>query len=350
MRKSILCLSFIAVLSLNVNADILPGSSTPEPILVLDRIVVQLDRSANVTPARVFTKMTGFGVNELDALCQDENVSYITPQHPGVDPNDVVDLSRFYIVYFEEPKIDANELFAAIRAFEVSPYVESVEHDELHFVSLIPNDTYYTNQWGLRGSWGIRAEGAWDVNTGDSNVIVAIADTGVAYDHPDLDGNIWANDDPIGGGDDDSNGYVDEWCGWDFVSYTGGGYPLWPGEDGSGADNDPKDFNGHGTHCSGIASAETNNSIGVAGIGYSVSIMCLRVGWSVNVGGTEYGVVGMSYAASAMTYAANEGAIAFNASWGSSNSGGISSAAAYAASHGCQVITAAGNDGSQSAP
>ena len=340
MRSFILFLSIITILSTSALAVGLPGSSLPQPILSLDKIVVQLDESANLTPVRTYIKMAEFGLNELDSVCQGEGVSYITPQHPGVDPNGVVDLSRYYIVHFEESKADANELFATIRAFEASPYVESVEHDELHFVSLVPNDTLYYTQWGLSGEWGVRAEGAWDINTGNSDVIVAIADTGVDYIHPDLENNIWLNDDPIGGGDDDGNGYVDDWCGWDFVASASS---PWPGEDGSGADNEPMDFNGHGTHCSGIASAETNNSEGVASLGYSVSIMCLRVGWSTNYGGVEYGVVGMSYAASAMTYAANEGAVSFNASWGSSNSGGLSAAATYAANNGCQVITAAGN-------
>lgn len=342
MRNVVILIGFITVISTGAVAITLPGNTTPEPTLALDRIVVQLDRNAGFNPPKTAGNIYGFDIAGLDALCADENVEYIEVQFPGANPYASIDLSRFFVLHFEEPKADATALWSTIREFEESPYVESVEHSDIHPVCLVPNDTYYGNQWGLNAGWGIRAEGAWDRNTGNSNVIIAIADTGVDYDHPDLNDNIWQNDDPIGGGDDDSNGYVDDWCGWDFVN---GGYGS--GDDYSTEDNDPCDYNGHGTHCSGIASAETNNSTGVAGIGYSISIMCVRVAWE---GSGGYGYVYMDDCAQGIYYAAENDAIAVNCSWGSSNSGGIASATTYATNHDCQVITAAGNNGSSSAP
>ena len=124
---------------------------------------------------------------------------------------------------------------------------------------------------------------------------MAIADTGVRYFHQDLggseafykantdpnlnpftpeeslkiDGNVWFNQAEKTGLDEnngfdnldnDKNGKVDDWVGWDFVSEETATYPPSPGEDGSGEDNDPRDFNGHGTHCAGIVAALTNNS------------------------------------------------------------------------------------------
>lgn len=340
----------ISLLVIGVFASALTGAPPPtdEPIIVLNRLIVQVSHSADIEPPPTRVNMSSFGHTELDGICRAEGVSKIRPLFPGADPYDAVDLSRYYVVTFDSPKANENELDKTIRAFEFSPYVESVERDALHFVELVPNDSYYGQQWGLNGTWGVNVEDAWDESTGSPTIVVGIADTGVDYDHPDLDGDIWINtgDNNSNGIDDDSNGYIDDWCGWDFVEDAASyGYSVWPGEDGSTADNDPMDWHGHGTHCSGIAAAETNNSTGVAGLGFDVNVMCLRIGWSINYYGTEYGIVGMAYCAEAMYYAANMGAVSYNASWGSSNSGGIAAAADYATSYGVQICSAAGNDG-----
>jgi subtilisin family serine protease len=92
-------------------------------------------------------------------------------------------------------------------------------------------------------------------------VVAAVIDSGVALNHPDLSGNIWVNNDPPGGGDDDGNGFVDDTNGWDFIQN----------------DRAPLDFNGHGTHVSGTIGA-TANDVGVVGVNQDVSIMALRAG------------------------------------------------------------------------
>src|SRR5262249_60196138 len=105
----------------------------------------------------------------------------------------------------------------------------------------------------------------WDLEQGDSWIVLAIVDTGVLWSHPDLAANIWRNPGEIPGNgiDDDHNGYVDDVRGWDFVTGVVGSF----GEDVSTPDNDPADYAGHGTSVAGIAGALVNNLSGVAGRG-----------------------------------------------------------------------------------
>jgi len=197
-------------------------------------------------------------------------------------------------------------------------------------------------------------------------------DTGVRYFHKDLggslasysdptnvDGNMWVNWDEkngVSGVDDDGNGYVDDWVGWDWVNGVIGG---WPGEDCNIEDNDPRDFNGHGTHCAGIVAAITNNGYATSspagGWGNGalqpsangVKVMALRIGWSGKYNRKEVGYVRMDFAAEAFYYAANNGAKIASCSWGCSNSGGIAAAIDYFLASGGMIFKAAGNDGTQ---
>ncbi|WP_457643221.1 S8 family serine peptidase [Persephonella sp.] len=121
---------------------------------------------------------------------------------------------------------------------------------------LIPNDTYYPNQWYLPL---IGMENAWDITTGSSTVYVAVLDTGVDFDHPEIRPNIWLNPEEIcdDGLDNDGNGYKDDCYGFNAVAGSG-----------SAVDGD-----GHGTHVSGIIGAVGNNGQGVAGINWNVKII-----------------------------------------------------------------------------
>jgi len=124
----------------------------------------------------------------------------------------------------------------------------------------LPTDPMYFLQWHLRQ---IGCPKAWEITTGSSNVIVAVIDTGVDYDHPDLFANAWTNsyEVPYNGVDDDGNGYVDDWIGWDFAD----------------EDNDPMDCDGHGTHCAGIIAAMMDNGVGGCGVAPNVKIMAVKI-------------------------------------------------------------------------
>lgn len=166
-----------------------------------------------------------------------------------------------------------------------------------------PNDARFSELWGMRntGQTGgtpgadIHATEAWDLATGSRQVVVAVIDTGVDYTHPDLTNNIWTNlgETPGNGIDDDGNGYVDDFFGYDFYN----------------KDADPSDDHGHGTHCSGTIGGEGNNSIGVAGVCWQVRVMAIKCFSSGGFGGTADEI-------SSVQYATLMGAQVISASWG----------------------------------
>ena len=215
--------------------------------------------------------------------------------------------------------------------------VEWVHPDYIYKINDQPNDPDFTNQWYLTK---VFSNQAWDLGVGDPNIIIGIIDTGVDWDHPDLQNSVWTNPNEIPGNgiDDDANGYIDDIRGWDWVTNVSD--PA-SGEDGQTPDNNPMDFNGHGTHCSGIAGATTNNGTGIAGISRGCRIMCLRAGYEASDGN---GYVIMSAAASAIDYAIEMGARVISMSFGAGSV--LLTPVTDAYNNGIVVVHAGGNDNS----
>ncbi len=236
------------------------------------------------------------------------------------------------------------------------PEIEYAEPNYLgNFCNTIPNDPDFSQQWYLEntgqngGTPGvdIKAPEAWDIQTGDASVVVAVIDTGVDYNHPDLSANIWHNPGEIPGDgiDNDGNGYVDDVTGWDFVSVPQ--YWAAPDEDAGPEDNDPLDRAGHGTYCAGVIASAGNNSVGIAGVTWNCKIMPVRIGFRRSDGSSYFLDTD---AARGIIYAADNGANIINLSWIIRSSPEVvADAIRYAYSKGVVVIGAVGNDDAKGA-
>lgn len=158
----------------------------------------------------------------------------------------------------------------------------------LPVLALTPDDEYLNEQWYLEN---IDAYTAWDTHTGDGSVVVAVLDTGVDLDHPDLEENIWVNDGEIAGDgiDNDDNGWVDDVNGYDFVD-----------DDGSPIPNSDEAFDegaiSHGTVIAGIIGAVGNNEEGIAGIIWDVQLMSVRILDNQGIGDSNLARQGVEYA------------------------------------------------------
>jgi thermitase len=148
----------------------------------------------------------------------------------------------------------------AIKEYGRFPEIEAAQPNFYYRLQVTPNDPSFGSLWGMTK---ISAPSAWDLTTGSYTVVVANIDTGIRYTHEDLAANIWTNpgEIPNNGIDDDNNGFVDDYYGYDF-RYN---------------DPDPMDENGHGTHTAGTIGAVGNNALGVVGVNWNVKIMAIKI-------------------------------------------------------------------------
>lgn len=160
----------------------------------------------------------------------------------------------------------------ALKRFSAVSGVEAVQPNFYYHLDATPNDPQFTAV-GMYGLGKISAPQAWDLTVGSPAVVVANIDTGVRYTHEDLAANMWNNpgEMPGNGVDDDGNGFVDDYYGYDFFFN----------------DPDPMDENGHGTHTSGIIGAVGNNGVGIVGVNWNVRIMAVKIYNSTGRGTTS---------------------------------------------------------------
>lgn len=236
-------------------------------------------------------------------------------------------LENIYIIKVPED----TDILSTTQEYSSYPEVEYAEPNYHFQFCGFPNDNDFNKQWSLHNSGqtggtedaDIDAPEAWDIETGVPDIIIAVLDLGVDYTHPDLVDNLWINEDEIPDNelDDDENGYVDDIIGWDF------GFK----------DNDTKDEYGHGTLCTGVAGAVTDNGIGIAGMGWDCKVMPLIVL------GPHGGVTGIL---NGIEYAVDNGARVISMSFTTTTHMQVlEDAIDYANIKGVVAIAAAGNSG-----
>ncbi len=240
------------------------------------------------------------------------------------------------------PGTDRRPLMAAIERLPGVAYVS--ENHWLKTNDVTPNDSLLSRQYWVNR---IGAKKAWALSHGHPSVLIGLVDSGIDDLHPDLENQIWHNagetgedfaghDKRFNGIDDDGNGFIDDWRGWDFVDAPG----IFDGGDHVDPDNDPTDELGHGTAVAGVLAAEANNGAGVAGLAFGCKIMNLRAGGAS-------GFLQEDDAAQAIVYGVMNGARVLNLSFGdAAYLPLLHDAIRFAHDQGCVIVASAGNNSS----
>ena len=295
-----------------------------------------------------FGKQTGpvqFGIRSLDEKASKFEVNQLEKRfqyNPAKLRPDLPDLSRIYMISFPD-KFSLDEV---VGSFSSDPNVEYAEPIGIGHAAYVPNDSLYSQCQHLAQ---IFAPQAWDIHKGEQgsvDIVIAINDTGVDWDHEDLQANIWQNlaEDADGDGhtmefngtqwvldpgdlngiDDDGNGHIDDLIGWNFIGNNGDPNPY-PGNP----------LGMHGSHCAGIAGGVTNNGKGIASVSYNLTVMPICVDQNNT----------MVHAWDGMIYAAENGADIISNSWyWNGNSAANQEIVNYATGLGSIVVAAAKNE------
>jgi hypothetical protein len=353
---SLLTLKFILLFPLVAYSLYLeqPNTSKTQPEFSPTRLILKLKPEVDkgVSLQKVQGKVIT-GLAQLDSL----NVKFKVERQEKLfrEFKDALKSDKFSGVYIlEVPKeIDLKKMK---EEYEKKKEVEYAELDYQFELFEAPNDTLFLHQWYLnntsQGYYGIkRTPGDYNdslvikYGTVDADIdalevfeknleitvpLVGIIDTGIDLDHIDLVNNIWTNpgEIPDNGIDDDHNGFVDDFYGWDFSGDSASIQPI--------GDNNPTDYKGHGTHVAGIVAGVRNNGIGISGINTPCKIMAIKF----------FPNALSSLAAKSIIYAADWGCDVINMSWGNPYpSKLIEDALNYAISKGVLPVAAAGNSG-----
>jgi hypothetical protein len=275
----------------------------------------KLSAEAEYMPGRVFLKLKDIHSNQQPTQVASlahrlEKLRVFEVKKPFVVSaksqkavQDAPNLQLIYEVFF--PK--HTDIEFAVNELLASQALEYAEPRYIYKTFFIPNDTYADTT--IPGNFmyhldNIRAYDAWDISKGETSIVIGISDSGVSFDHIDLRKNLAKNfDDPVDGIDNDNDGYTDNFQGWDFSGVLG-----------QQGDNDPSvpcgvDECVHGVPVAGIAAADTDNGIGVSGVGFNCRFLPLKASPDSLPDGITHGY-------ESILYAAQQGAQIVNCSWG----------------------------------
>lgn len=267
------------------------------------------------------------GAKDMTQLMPETGGQVSTRKVKAYDGSDVedTDLSQLYMVEFS----NTTNVDSAVNMIAELDEVEFAEPNYIVHAQAYDGwgtkDPLFIQQWGTQA---VRTFAFWKASANAENKlgprpVIAILDTGVDIAHPDLADNIWTNDkESENGADDDGNGYKDDLHGWDFVNQTG----------------KMGDYNGHGTHCAGIAAAVGGNGIGIAGANPDALIMPVTIMQSNGTGDVATIIKGIDYAV-------KNGADVINMSFGGYDYSIAEEQALGKAYSKCVLVASAGNDG-----
>ena len=292
--------------------------------------VIKGELVLKVNPAyRSLCKMNEIGIPKVQAILVRHNLISVSRFFPNAVAPTVlknregktpVDLTLIYRIKLS-PSEDLQQIIAQLNSTNVFDYSEPIYLQKMDYT---PNDSLLSGQYQFAK---ISAFAAWDVWKGDTNTVIGIVDSGTDWDHPDIQANIKYNyNDPIDGLDNDSDGFIDNFRGWDM----------------SENDNNPMNVSSvHGSHVSGCAAAVTDNGTGVASPAFNCRILPVKASLDASTTSIDNGYDGI-------VYAADHGANVINCSWG--RAGGPSQFEQdiinYAViDHNVTVLAAAGNGG-----
>ena len=344
------------------------GAAQPKSLRYIEnKVRIYIEESVDVDQTSLVNGKTG--IKTIDDLLSRKGkvkISQWLPEATEKDRDGDILLSQYYDIRFDDENVDMAAVRDELSNQAAIKFAEYVPDYRFHYT---PNDPRYSSQWYLRT---IQAPEAWDLWNieggnfpGDSTIVVGVVDSGCDWDHRDLVYSLWNNfgEDVDGDGktielvngqwqldsgdlnsvDDDGNGYVDDLIGWDVSGTTAGNDP----DNNPMAPPDPGPTNGnpHGTHVAGIVAATTDNSLGMASVGFNIKHMPVKIQYDENPSDTTFDSGGSS----GVLYAAKAGAHIINLSWGGGGSSN-SERALYnniRDNYGAIVVAAAGNEESE---
>ncbi len=261
-------------------------------------VVVKMAPVSSHDPRARLSAASGNALTQLQKICPQAQVTPIVSDRGPLRPQARAaahPLANIYRVATDDTDVVEliNRLQKAAGVVYAEPYYLLRPLN-----TYVPNDPSASQQNGEQDYLAtVRAYKAWAIERGNADIVMGILDTGVAFGHQDLTDNLFINRaDPINGVDDDQDGYIDNYVGWDMADH----------------DNDPTaDASGHGSLVAGVAAATPNNGVGIAGAGFHTSYMPIKIFRSSN------GKFAFGY--EAIAYAADRGCQVINLSWGGAN-------------------------------
>lgn len=335
-KLALICLIFLTQLT-PLTASLEPASDT--------ELIIQWQQPTQTRFSRGLTHLNQHtlpealsqrGIKSRSAITTQKHPSNHTIKAANSGPTQpTTTYAEWEVITFDTPQDNLDQLVDALSS---DPRIAHVQRNYLYAIptsqtdintftsafnisAFAPDDTLFSQQTHHLHT---NTQKAWQLTQGSDTTIVAVIDTGIDLNHPDLVDNAWINPNEIAGNniDDDGNGFVDDIIGWDFVFNN----------------NTPEDVDGHGSHVIGIAMADTNNSLGVAGGGFGSKVMILKA--------AHTGSFSSAHIASSLYYAIKNGAHIVNMSFGGVTVNGDSTmenAVASANANGLLLIAAAGN-------